>query len=285
VDSIRAYLQLLRPANIVTALADVLAGYAIADALGTPGLPWLLAATACLYGGGVVLNDFFDRDLDAIERPERPIPSGRVQATAAAALGGGLMVVGVLAASAVTVQALAVAAAIAACVLVYDSWAKRHALGPAAMGACRGLNLCLGMAAAPVGLLGRWPLALVPFVYICSITAVSRGEVHGGKRRVAAGALAGVIGVVAAVAALGVRGDRVSLIFTVLLAWRVLPPFARAYRTPDPRTIRTAVRAGVLSLVVLDAALAAIYAGAAYGLAVLALSVLAYGLSRLFAVT
>jgi 4-hydroxybenzoate polyprenyltransferase len=153
------------------------------------------------------------------------------------------------------------------------------------MGACRGLNLCLGMAAAPGGLAGHWVLALLPFVYICSITVLSRGEVHGGQRRLAGATLAGVTAVIAAIAVLAAGGGPPSWLFTALLAWRVLPAFARAYRRPDPATIRAAVKAGVLSLVVLDATLAAIYAGAAYGLAVLALALVAYGLSRLFAVT
>ena len=283
---VRSYLQLLRPANVVTALADVLAGYVIAGPGGASPLPWLLTSTACLYGGGVVLNDFFDRDLDAIERPERPIPSGRVPARAAGLLGGALLLAGVAAAGAATVPALAIAVAIAVFVLVYDSWTKRHDVaGPLTMGSCRGLNLCLGMAAAPVGLAGRWALALLPFVYIYSIAALSRGEVHGGGRRVAGLALAAVTGVLAALTVLGAAGHWSSLIFTALLAWRVLPALSRAYRRPDPMAIRQAVKAGILALVVLDAAMAAIYAGVAWGLAVLALAVLAYGLSRLFAVT
>jgi len=54
----------------MTAVADGLAGFAAAG-LGNPGaLPWLLASTACLYAGGVALNDFFDRELDLIERKE-----------------------------------------------------------------------------------------------------------------------------------------------------------------------------------------------------------------------
>src|SRR5690349_14326443 len=71
------YLQLMRPANVVTANADVLAGFAAASG-GWSKLPWLLAATCGLYAGGVVLNDVFDSALDQSERPERPIPSGRV---------------------------------------------------------------------------------------------------------------------------------------------------------------------------------------------------------------
>ena len=85
----RPYLELLRPANVVTALADVLAGYAVAGLGDRRALYWLLGATACLYAGGVVLNDVFDRDIDRRERPERPIPSGRVSVAAASALGCG----------------------------------------------------------------------------------------------------------------------------------------------------------------------------------------------------
>ena len=58
---LRAYLELLRPANVTTALADVLAGFAVAGLLNQAALPWLLLATACLYGGGIVLNDEIGR--------------------------------------------------------------------------------------------------------------------------------------------------------------------------------------------------------------------------------
>src|SRR3954463_8694206 len=94
-ERVRGYLELLRPANVVTAVADVLAGYAVAGRGNHRALPWLLAATVCLYAGGGVLNDVFDRTLDAVERPERPIPSGRVTASRAALLGGMLLAAGV----------------------------------------------------------------------------------------------------------------------------------------------------------------------------------------------
>ncbi len=156
----RGYLELVRPANVATALADVLAGYAVAG-LGNPGLGWLLVATACLYAGGVVLNDVFDRDIDRTERPERPIPSGRVSVAAAAALGLGLLALGVFAASLATSASGLVAAATAGCVLLYDAWGKRQGLfGPVNMGLCRGLNLLLGVSAAPAVLPDAWPLAL-----------------------------------------------------------------------------------------------------------------------------
>ncbi len=285
----RGYLELVRPANVATALADVLAGYAVAGLGNHTALGWLLVSTACLYGGGVVLNDVFDRDIDRTERPERPIPSGRVPVRVASILGGGLLALGVLAGSLATAAAGLVAAATAASVLLYDAWGKRQGLlGPVNMGMCRGLNLLLGIAAAPPVLAEAWPLALLPLVYIAAVTAVSRGEVHGGRRGIAAFALISLSAVLAALLALALRhggGSWAGVGFTALLAWRVLPAFWSAYHTPEPGPIRRATRTGVLSLVLLDAVIGATYGGALYSLAIVATGLMAWSLARLFAVT
>ncbi len=285
----RGYLELVRPANVATALADVLAGYAVAGLGNHAALAWLLLSTACLYAGGVVLNDVFDRDIDRTERPERPIPSGRVSVGAASSLGGGLLALGVLAGSLATAAAGMVAAATAASVLLYDAWGKRQGLlGPVNMGMCRGLNLLLGVAAAPPVLAEAWPLALLPLVYIAAVTAVSRGEVHGGRRGIAAFALISLSAVLAALLTLALRhggGSWAGVGFTVLLAWRVLPAFWGAYRTPEPGPIRHAIRTGVLSLVLLDAVIGATYGGALYSLVIVATGLMAWSLARLFAVT
>jgi 4-hydroxybenzoate polyprenyltransferase len=288
----RGYVELVRPANVATALADVLAGYAVAG-MGDPGLlAWLLLSTACLYAGGVVLNDVFDRDLDRIERPERPIPSGRVSTRAAAGLGTFLLAAGVLSATFATPAAGIVAGATAACVLLYDAWGKRQGLlGPVNMGLCRALNLLLGIAAAPAMLSDAWPLALLPLVYIAAVTAVSRGEVHGGGRGVTAYALISLSLVLVALAAVAFGRGGISaagvagVTLTLVLAWRVLPAFLGAYEDPTPGPIRHAIRTGVLSLVLLDAVIGASYGGALYSVVILATGLVAARLARLFAVT
>lgn len=287
----RAYLTLLRPANVATALADVLAGFAVAGLANRAALPWLLVATACLYGGGVVLNDYFDRDIDSRERPERPIPSGRVPAAHAAALGGLLLASGVLCGWAAGPAAGWIAAILAGVVLLYDVWGKRHGVvAPLNMGLCRGLNLLLGMAAVPAALETAWPLALIPVAYIWAVTSLSRGEVHGGSRRAATSAIGVLSGALAALVAVALGsgpGDRSlpGLVLALFLAWRVLPPFMKARREPSPGTIRAAVVRGVLSLVLLNAALGATYAGPAYAAVILAVGLVAGALARLFAVT
>lgn len=286
---LRAYLELLRPPNVMTAVADVLAGYAVAGLGNGRALPWLVAATACLYASGVVLNDYFDRRLDAVERPERPIPSGRVPPSGAAALGAVLLVAGVATASQATRAAGLTALVMAVLIVLYDAWSKRHAIaGPVNMGLCRALNLVLGIAAVPAALADHWPLALVSLVYIAAVTLVSRGEVHGGKLGAAALALVSLAGVVAALAVISLgAGARsvVGLALTAGLAWRVLPPFWAVFRDSRPALIRQAVKAGVLSLVLVDAVISAAYAGPLYTAAVLATAVLAGVLARMFSVT
>jgi 4-hydroxybenzoate polyprenyltransferase len=286
---LRAYLELLRPANVVTAIADVLAGFAIAGLRHPETLPWLLVSSCCLYAGGVVLNDVFDRDLDRIERPERPIPSGRVRTRDAALLGGGLLVAGVALAAMATAMAAAIALAIALVVLVYDAWGKRQApIAPLNMAMCRALNLMLGVAAVPAALAGAWPIAAVPLLYIYAITVLSRGEVHGSSARAASSALIILVAAIGALLLVVVRTAdpmAAALVLTAALAWRVIPAFVAALRRPVPATIRTAVKRGILSLVLVDATIAASFAGPLFAAAVLVTGLLAGWLARRFAVT
>jgi 4-hydroxybenzoate polyprenyltransferase len=283
------YLELMRPANLVTAAADVMAGYAVAG-LPTPrALPWLLASGVLLYAGGVVMNDVFDAISDASGRPERAIPSGRARRTTAALWGMTLLIVGVAAAFAVGVAAGAVASLLALAALLYDAVTKHHRWpGAFTMGACRGLNLLLGVSAAPTVLLGAGDIALVPLLYVAAMTLASTGEVSGGDRRTLA--LSGaMIAVAVMLLALLTHGAQPALLamapFALLLVVRVGAPFWTAWRRPAAAQVRAAVKRGVLSIIVLDAAIAAAYAGFLWGLLVLMLAWPAARLSARFAVT
>ena len=97
---LRAYLELLRLPNVFTAMADVVMGFFFVVVVNVPvdaaRLGLLVGASSLLYCAGMVLNDVFDFDLDARERPERPLPSGRISRPAAARLGWGLLATGVV---------------------------------------------------------------------------------------------------------------------------------------------------------------------------------------------
>jgi 4-hydroxybenzoate polyprenyltransferase len=288
-EILRPYLQLMRLPNLATAAADILAGYAAGGLPVSPAIAWLVAGSVSLYAGGVTLNDFFDRRIDALERPERPIPSGRISPIDAAVFGYLLLGAGIFAAWICSATSGILAAAIACCVLFYNASAKRYAvLGPIAMGLCRGFNLLLGMSANPSMLPERWMLALLPIAYIAAITMLSAGEVKGGNRKNIFAASAIVVAVCCAIGFLSLNPVfqwAWALPVALFLGYRVLPALARAHRNPVAANVRAAVKTGVLSLIILDSAIAAGYAGPWYGFAVLALLGLAAGFARIFAVT
>lgn len=283
-----AYLQLMRPANIVTAWADILTGFAASGAtLGVP-LAWLILATTGLYGGGVVFNDVFDAELDAIERPERPIPTGKASLFGATSLGIVLLTIGVVAAAQVSLLSAAIAVFVAMGALIYDAWNKHNALlSPINMGLCRGGNLLLGVSATSAMVTERWFLALIPIFYIAAVTAISRGEVHGGKSSTGKLALLLLAIALGGVLALGLLPYSIfaALPFLALLTAQVFPPFIAATKEPNADIIRKAVKAGVLSLIILDASMAAGFAGGLYGLLVLGLLFVSITLAKVFAVT
>ncbi len=314
-----AYLQLLRPANIVTAWADIFAGYSVVLAGYATGygatelmatadskplfysLLWLLVATTGLYAGGVVFNDVCDAELDAVERPERPIPSGQVPMAAAVGLGVAMLGMGIAAAARVSALSFGLAAAIALNALLYDKFSKHHTfLGPLNMGICRGCNLLLGVSAIASGsvvqsaqaqsslLTTLLLLSCIPLAYIGAITAISQGEVHGGEKKTGAIALlllTIVVSILLGLSTFPTISFWPLLPFVLLLSALVFPPFIRAAQDPAADKIRAAVKAGILSLIVLDASIGAGFAGWPYGLATLALLPLSIGVAKLFAVT
>ncbi|MBC2840215.1 UbiA-like protein EboC [Robiginitalea sp. SC105] len=297
-SAIMGYLQLMRLPNLPTAAADVLAGGAIAGVSLqldgpfnlpdlAPALFGLILASVFLYAGGVVLNDVFDADVDARERPERPIPRGAVSRSRAAFFGGGLLLLGVVAASMVRMESGYIAAMLAAAILLYDSYAKSSDfLGPLVMGVCRGFNLWLGISILPIA--GAGSYLWVPVVYIFAVTTISRGEVYGGnKKALILAALMYVIAIFGVGILVGAETTRFwfSLPFLALLALMVFHPLWRAYQINQPAEIRGAVKGGVLGIVALDAAWAAGYGGLWVALIILALLPLSRLLAARFAVT
>jgi 4-hydroxybenzoate polyprenyltransferase len=297
----------MRPANIVTSVADVLAGMTIAGFFGHanrmeaiapmspdlhPGFHFwmkgvgLCVATIGLYGGGVVFNDVFDARLDAVERPERPIPSGLIPIRQAALLGTILLLLGVLSGLAVNPVSALLAAGIAAAALIYDKWGKHQTfLGPLNMGICRGLNLLLGMSV--LGNPAQWWIAIIPVLYIAAITAISRGEVHGGKKNALYLAFLLYLLVIGCILYVARSRGRMlaTLPFLLFFSWMIFKPLLTAIRDPIGRHIGQAVKAGVIALIIMNASWAAAFGEIWLALAILVLLPLSLGLARLFAVT
>jgi 4-hydroxybenzoate polyprenyltransferase len=283
---LRALLELVRLPNVFTAPADVAMGLAVSGAVLGPQAAALLLASACAYAGGMALNDAFDARVDALERPERPIPSGRISRAAALAVAAACLAACLALAAAAGPRSFLVAALLVAAIAVYDGLAKGGPVGPASMAACRALNVGLGMSAGAVGWATLGP-ALALFAYVLVITVVSRFEVMAAPTAVVRGAVVAFGTLLATMAALvlacwGLPAAG-SLLFLALLAAWLATPLRAAVADPTPRRIIGVIKAAVLGIVLVDATFAAAAAGLAAGLAVAALFVPAYVLGRKFA--
>jgi 4-hydroxybenzoate polyprenyltransferase len=284
----RAFAQLVRLPNVFTALADIGLAALVSGALPGAWVTVLLvaAASACLYCGGMVWNDYFDLEQDKRERPFRPIPSGRVSRREAAGLGGLLLGGGLaLACLAMIVQEsgeeaaslpfrgapVLLASLLVGAILAYDGWLKRTWAGPLGMGACRFLNVLLGLSAAPRQDWGRaLYLALVVGVYIVGVTWFARTEARASSRlaltraalvMLAALALALPLPVVLAGGAWPCVTSPLYVYLLVAFGVVIGIRVCRAVARPVPERVQGAVKWSVLGLVALDAALATAAAG------------------------
>ena len=142
--TLRTALRLGRVSNLPTVWTNVLAGIALNGGNPTLGRAFPVALAASLfYVAGMYLNDAFDRDIDRIERPERPIPANQVDAATVFGLGFLQLALGVLAIAGLAVARgagawpIASAVALAALIVIYDVSHKHTRLSPLIMGLCR----------------------------------------------------------------------------------------------------------------------------------------------------
>ncbi|WP_432192229.1 UbiA family prenyltransferase [Streptomyces sp. bgisy027] len=152
----------------------------------------VIGSSVCLYWAGMALNDYADAAVDGVERPDRPVPSGRVPRRAALAVAGGLTAVGLgLAAVAGGRRSVCAALPLAGLVWAYDLKLKSTGAGGAAMAGARMLDVLAGAVvpgagAASVGTALR--RAAVPAVVVGAHTgtlmALSRHEIGGAPVRV-----------------------------------------------------------------------------------------------------
>ncbi|MEU4834189.1 SCO3242 family prenyltransferase [Streptosporangium sp. NPDC023615] len=288
----RDLVELVRAPAALSVPGDVAAGAAAGQALGGRTLG-LACSSVCLYWAGMAANDWADRHLDAVERPERPIPSGRVSPGAALGIAVGLTLAGLAGAGlSGGRRALAVAVPLAAAVWSYDLVAKNTAAGPPAMALCRGLDVLLG--ATPGRSVAKaLPPALTVAAHTYLLTALSRAEVSGSGRGLPAATLAGTAALAAATA-LG-RGDApreprtaraarvVRIVRAGLTGWYAAGfglPQARAVAEPSASRLRGAVGAGIVALPALQGALVARGGATREGVAIAAAVPLGRALAR-----
>ena len=204
--SAHTLLRLGRVSNLPTVWTNVIAGATIASTASAPAdIATIGLSMTAFYVGGMYLNDFFDREIDAKERPGRPIHAGDVGAATVAVIGFTLLAAGMALLAPFGPLTVVLAISLAAAIVLYDAWHKGNSVAPVIMGLCRALvylatgaavsgNVVpamivsgIALAAHVIGLtyaakqenlnhVGRlWPLAVLAVPLLLALPGVSAG--------------------------------------------------------------------------------------------------------------
>jgi len=307
-SKLRDYLQLCRFPAVFTAMADIFLGFLLVHVGLSPTYEFgaLLAASSCLYLAGMVFNDVFDRRVDAVERPNRPIPSGRIPLKRAVTFGTTLIVAGLAAAAYAGTRSLFVAVLLTLCLFAYDGLLKKTPIGPLAMGGCRFLNVVLGASSAGLSWTAPWGLphvfiAAALGAYVAGVTLFAKKEAEQSSRTALIGATVVInLGLVLLLLlSYGVWSRYLSwngapdartssLLLLAFVALMVNRRALAAITDPSPRLVQAAVKVMLLSIITLDAGL--IYAklgseGMAFAAATMLLLVPSLAIGRWLYVT
>ena len=293
----KKYLLLIRLPNVFTTPSNILAGYFAATFIATEAdgahLVALMVSSGFLYIAGIVLNDYFDIEIDKRERPSRPLPSGKIAKGHALAIAIVALLIANTIALVASPTSLAISLALTVAIIAYDYQLKHAVIGPFAMGATRFLNVIFG--ASPVLLyINNHSLAIVGtaavslFLYISSITILSKKETENERPNSAIVFLM-VFGVILAVAGLGLLLFQLQWTFLLnlsLFAAVMIVTFKRyLMKDSSSRSVQKAVRNMVISIIILDSVFVTGTAGFVYGIATLVLIAPAIVLARKLYVT
>ena len=292
---IKPFIQLVRPANILTAISDIIAGVAISGYLALSGytasnILLLVTSTSCLYGSGITFNDVFDYEKDKKERPNRPIPNGSIQKINAGIFASILLFLGIISGYLNGFQSGNIALLIGVFSFLYNGVTKHIQLvGALNMGICRSLNLALGMSIVNLHKLNNEIIfCIIPLLFIMGVTLTSQKETTGNNKTSLKIALINDCLIVIIILFITSTLGKLSWEFVpFLILWFGMNSFAKikAIYLNTPSQIKNAVKIGILSLIPLNSIYAAIFLGWKTGLLLMGLLPLSINLSRRVSMT
>ena len=282
--SIKDYLVLVRLPNLFTLPSNILVGMATVSSLAftlTSFTQFLLLVTisVLLYCVGIVLNDLYDFDIDKKERPNRPLPSGKISRRSAIVLVAIFSTLALILSLLVSFSTLVISSILFSVIFGYDKYLKNTHAGPFTIASARVMNILLGTSVSLRSVDSYSQIVtltfvlIITFVYVSLIGFISRYEVHGfsdnTKLLLPPAIVATVISSIILFSLMGFFKLE-SLIILSLFSFIMIISFSRIYRRDSGRT-QQIVRNMILSIIVPDSTFLTGIIGIELGLVVLTL--------------
>jgi len=284
--SVRDYLVLVRLPNLFTLPSNILVGIGAISSLAFTFASFtqfllLVTISVLLYCVGIVLNDLYDFDIDKKERPNRPLPSGKISRRSAIGLVAIFSTLALILSLLVSFSTLVISSILFLAIFGYDKYLKNTYAGPFTIATARAMNILLGTSVSFRSVDSYSQIVtltfvlIITFVYVSLIGFISRYEVHGfsdnAKLLLPPAIVAIVISSIILFSLMGFFKLE-SLIILSLFSFIIIISFSRIYRRDSGRT-QQIVRNMILSIIVLDSTFLTGIIGIELGLAVLTLMV------------
>jgi len=156
----------MRPLNVFIGILGILLGGYLTGNLHVSGALWLAVMTVITFTGGAnAINDYYDYEIDKINRPDRPLPSGKIPRSHAGIFAYVLYMLGVSASALINQLSFIIAVISMVLLIGYSRWWKRQPIyGNVVVSVMIGIAFLYGAAAfeSPRAAL---PPAFIAFVY------------------------------------------------------------------------------------------------------------------------
>jgi len=132
---------------------------------------------AFITSAGFAINDYFDRESDAIIKPKRPIPSGALSLKQVIAVSGVLFAVGLIMSAYINLLSFVIIAVDSALLLIYSTLVKRKS--------GFGANILIGILTGTAFLFGEATISSPPTISLISLSLypIAFGTIGGNVLR------------------------------------------------------------------------------------------------------
>ena len=160
-EKVRAWLSLVRMGNVLMMGLATIVGYVSGGGSEVKHMLLATIVTMLVGAGGNIVNDYFDRFIDAVNKPWRPIPSGIISPLTAHIASIGFMITGIALSILLPFPCFIIAVIASLLLYEYSHWIKRTGIpGNIVIALLSGLSILYGGFAA-----GNPEASILPSLY------------------------------------------------------------------------------------------------------------------------